>query len=264
MEVVVIQQSGRPEEFWKPQLTGLVRNISWGSEPIVKQHFAENPLGLYVWTEMSEKLQDLNRPQFAGVKPWITDLYDETTPPPSKIYRRVPGRKNTPSIEFKRAPRTTFVATSSREWLLQNLSRVDSTGGFLARWMHIHVTGTSKRIPIPSPSDKRLIPALAAQLRKVSQLEGTADLSAVQDVYVRWYEETAKKFERQPNQDIAQAYWNRHRDHLLKLAVLFEMSRSGSLKVSVSSMKRAIAYAEQVQDSLFKIFPTGFEREGYE
>jgi hypothetical protein len=246
------------------KLNGLVRNISWGSEPIVKQHFAENPQGLYVWTEMSEKLQDLNRPQFAGVKPWITDLYDETTPPPNKIYRRIPGRKNTPTIEFKVAPRTTFIATSSFEWLLQNLSRVDSTGGFLARWMHIHITGKSKRIPIPLPSDKKLIPVLAARLRQVAELEGTADCSCVRDLYVDWYDETARRFEQQPNQDIAQAYWNRHRDHLLKLAVLFEMSRSGTLKVSPGSMKRAIAYAEQIESSLFKIFPTGFEREGYE
>jgi hypothetical protein len=246
------------------KLEGVLRNISWGSEPIVKQHFAENPHGLYIWSEMSEKLQDLGRPQFAGVKPWITDLYDETTPPATKIYRKIPDREGTPPIEFKVAPRTTFVATSSFEWLMQNLTRVDSTGGFLARWMQLHVTQKNKTIPIPRPSDKNLIPALAKRLRQVAELEGTADLSAVKEMYIQWYEDTAKRFERQPNQEIAQAYWNRHRDHLLKLAVLFEMSRTGTLKISVLSVKRAITYAARIEASLFEIFPTGFEREGYE
>jgi hypothetical protein len=246
------------------KLDSLVRNISWGSEPIVKQHFAENPHGVYVWPEMSEKLQDLGRPQFASVKPWITDLYDETTPPPSKIYRKIPNRKGTPPIEFKVAPRTTFIATSSFEWLMQNLTRVDSTGGFLARWMHVHSSQKKKNIPIPKSSNKKLIPVLAKRLGKVAELKGTADLSAVKKMYVDWYEETAKRFEQQPNQDIAQAYWNRHRDHVLKLVVLFEMSSSGSLKVSRESMKRAMAYASRIENSLFKILPTGFEREGYE
>jgi hypothetical protein len=246
------------------ELDGLVRNISWGSEPIVKQHFAENPHGVYVWPEMSEKLQDLGRSQFAGVKPWITDLYDETTPPPSKIYRKIPNREGTPPIEFKVAPRTTFIATSSFEWLMQNLTRVDSTGGFLARWMHVRSSQKNKHIPIPKPSDKQLIPVLAKRLREVAELEGTADLSAVKKMYVDWYEKTAKRFEQQPNQDIAQAYWNRHRDQVLKLAVLFEMSSSGSLKVSPESMKRAMAYAFRIENSLFKIISTGFDSEGYE
>jgi len=173
------------------KLDGLVRNISWGSEPIVKQHFAENPQGLYVWPEMSEKLQDLSRPQFAGVKPWITDLYDETTPPPSKIYRKIANREGTPPIEFKVAPRTTFIATSSFEWLMQNLTRVDSTGGFLARWMHMHSSRKNKHIAIPEPSDKKLVPVLAKRLDKVAELEGTADLSVVEKMYKKWYDDTA-------------------------------------------------------------------------
>jgi len=245
-------------------LDALVQNISWGSEVIVKQYFAENPRGLFMWPEMSEKLLDLGRPQFAGVKPWITDLYDETTPPPSKIYRKIPRKKGTPDIKFDVAPRTTFIATSSFAWLMQNLTRVDSTGGFLARWMHMHSSKKDRLIPIPEHSDKKLIPSLAKRLGQVAKLEGTADFTAVEKMYVEWYEKTAKRFAEQPNQDIAQAYWNRHRDHLLKLAVLFEMSESGMLKVTPGAMKRAMIYAARIERSLFSVLTTGFEREGYE
>lgn len=181
-----------------------------------------------------------------------------------EIYRRIPGRDGTPEIKFDAAPRTTFIATSSFEWLMQNLTRVDSTGGFLARWMHIHSSKKGKLIPIPKPSDKRLMPSLAQHLQQVAKLKGTGDFSGVEKMYVQWYEKTARRFEKQRNQDIAGAYWNRHRDHFLKLAVLFEMSQSGTIKVTPQAMKRAMGYAAGIEAALFKLLPTGFEREGYE
>ena len=246
------------------ELDHLVRDIAWGSEPIVKQHFAENPSGMFIWPEVSEQLLDLSKPAFVGVKQWLTNLYDETAPPANKIYRNTGKKKNTPPIEFKEAPRTNFIASSSSDWLMANLTTVDSTGGFLARWIHVHAQGKRKLIPKPRPSNKRVEAPLASRLRQVSQLKGEADLSDVEGLYETWYMETAKRFDAQPNQDVAQAYFNRHRNHVLKLAVLFEMSCTGTLKVTLTSMKRALDFARRVENHIFRLLPTGFEKVGHE
>jgi len=246
------------------KLEALLHNVQWGSEAAVKQDFAENSCGLFIWPEMSEVLQDLNRPHFAGVKQWITNLYDETAPPPSKVYRKVEGKKGTPPIEFLVPPRASFVGTSSYEWLIQNLSRVDASGGFLARWMITFLPDIKKRIPIPPESDSSLLEPLAARLKQISSQEGTADLSRVLDMYEAWYIETADRFDKHPNRSLATAFWNRHRDHLLKLAVIFELSKSGTLRVTVASMKRAIYYASKLERGLLQLLETGLDGESYE
>ena len=41
-------------------LDGLVRNMQWGSGPALQQQMASSPCGLFVWGELSEKLQLLN------------------------------------------------------------------------------------------------------------------------------------------------------------------------------------------------------------
>jgi hypothetical protein len=199
----------------------------------------------------------------ATVKQWITNLYDETTLPPTKVYRKVPGKENTPAIEFTKAPRTTFLGTSSYEWLLPNLSRVDASGGFLARWMIVFAPDIKKRIAFPKESDKALLVPLARRLKRISEMEGSADLSQVVEMYEQWYHQTADRFGDQKNRALAEAFCNRHRDHVLKLAVVFEMSQSGSLQATPRAMKRAIHYAAQMEEGLFKLLETGLDAEGY-
>jgi hypothetical protein len=81
---------------------------------------------------------------------------------------------------------------------------------------------------------------------------------------VTWYSETKRRFRTQPNQSLARAYFNRHRGHILKLAVIFEASQSATLKLSVAAWERAVQFAEQVELCVFKMLPTGMNREGSE
>jgi hypothetical protein len=41
----------------------------------------ENPRGLFVWGEMSEKLKELSDTRYGNAKVWLTDRYDETRAP---------------------------------------------------------------------------------------------------------------------------------------------------------------------------------------
>ena len=82
-------------------LGSLVRNIQWGSGPALHQQMASTPSGLFVWGELSEKLQLLNDSRFGGMKQWLTDRYDNFRLPESIEYRQTQKKsQDTPSIIF--------------------------------------------------------------------------------------------------------------------------------------------------------------------
>lgn len=206
----------------------------------------------------------LSTQQFATVKEWLTDRYDNFSVPPAFRYRVKGTDQDTPSIEFMQPPRINILATSSDEWFFQNLAQEDSTGGFLARWMIVRADGPRRDVAIPLVPDPSLIAPLAARLTQIAQLKGEADLLAIQPNYEKWYTDTKRRFESQPNRALAMAYFNRHRGHILKLALVFEVSQSGTLKVSTAAWERAVEFAGQIEKCIFDMLPTGMSAAGYD
>jgi hypothetical protein len=84
------------------------------------------------------------------------------------------------------------------------------------------------------------------QLRGISEIRGEADLAEIFPAYENWYREAKHRFDSQPNAELANAYFNRHRVHVLKLAVIYEVSRSLSLRLSEASWKRAARAAKRL------------------
>jgi hypothetical protein len=248
----------------KAELIDLIRTDTWGSREAFFQNIADNPTGLFLWPEISSVLKKLNDKSFAGAKEWITNCFDEWTIPDAVRYRVTGKKSDTPSIVFDKAPRTNLLATSSYDWFIGSLEEQDSTGGFIPRWMIIQLEDPIKLVPIPQETDQTLVEPLAEQLRKASELEGEADLSCVKEMYKDWYKETNKRFIEQPNKALAMPFFNRMRTNVLKLAVIFEVSRSGNLIVSSGAMVRAIEFAFRAEQILFSLLPTGMNREGSE
>jgi hypothetical protein len=244
-------------------MQGLESSAVWGSAPALYQHFAENPSGLLIWGEMAERLKLLNEPRFATVKPWLTDRYDNFTTPPPFRYRRTGKKNDTPTIDFREPPRINILATSSEDWFFRNLAETDSAGGFLARWVILRATGNSRVIPVPQVPDASLVPPLVERLKQIDGLNGDADLSAILPAYDDWYSRTNHRFESQPNPAFAKVYFNRHRGHVLKLAVIFEASQSGTLRVSLQAWERAVEFARRVEDTIFDLLPTGMSAIGF-
>jgi hypothetical protein len=154
------------------------------------------------------------------------------------------------------------LATSSYEWFIGSLSQEDSTGGFIPRWFLIDLPDLDRMIPTPKEPNRKATLNLAECLREVRNLKGSVDLSKIRDMYGDWYEATRKRFREQPNAAIAEAFWNRHRVHVLKLAAIFAMSEGQDLTVSPRAMERAISTARKAEATIFKLVPTGMSREG--
>lgn len=240
----------------------IMRNVTWGSRESVYQCFAQEPFGLFVWAELSSIMKKLSDARFGGVKEWITDLYDNWSIPSSIRYRETGKSGDTPSIDFKHAPRINLLATSSVDWFVSCLDQDDTTGGFIPRWVMVKLDDPTRLIPKPKPTSKSLIDDLAAHLSLASELEGSADFSLAEDLYAEWYAEAHKRFKAQPNEALAMPFYRRLRVQLLKLAVVFEVSRSLSLTVSPEAMTRAIEFTSKIEQTIFGLLPTGMTREG--
>jgi hypothetical protein len=153
-------------------IENLVRDGAWGSEAAFIQHIAENPEGLFVWGELSEKLKKMNTSNFAGIKEWITDRYDDLRTPDPRKYRTTGKSNDTPSITFTKAPRINILATSSEAWFFTNLQQEDSAGGFIPRWLLVRSPGRTRSVAIPQELDKRKEERLGACLSKIARLGG--------------------------------------------------------------------------------------------
>lgn len=244
------------------ELEDVARNTLWGSKQGFYQDLAENPHGFFVWEELASSLKALSDARFGEAKQWLTNLYDNFRKPPDILYRRTGTAEGTPPIAFKTAPRLSILATSSQSWFIESLTQEDSTGGFIPRWFLIKLTNLDRSIPIPKEPNREVIPDLADCLREIQNLKGAADLSAVQDLYKDWYDATRKRFREQSNSGMADAFWNRHRVHLLKLATIYAMSMGDGLVVRPRAMDKAIASALRAERTIFELLPTGMNREG--
>jgi hypothetical protein len=246
------------------KIEGLLHKTTWGSKSAFYQQTAESPCGLYVWPEFSIALRTLNDPKFAGVKEWLTDRYDNLRVPNSIAYRQTGKKSDTPPIVFGDAPRLNLLATSSSDWFLNSLEQADTTGGFVPRWLPMRVEKSDRLIPKPISPNQELLPALCERLASISKLRGDADLSQVEHLYEEWYRDAHPRFEGQPNSALAVPFFNRLRGELLKLAVIFEVSQSGKLKVTNDAMKQAIAVVSDAEKTIVEFLPSGMSREGSE
>jgi hypothetical protein len=244
-------------------LDEVIRRTIWGSKAAFYQNIAEQPSGLFVWPELSVVLKRLSDKAFAGAKEWLTDRYDNLDVPDGIRYRETGKKSDTPPIVFKRSPRLNILATSSLDWFLSNLEQEDALGGFVPRWI-VRKMGSGRIVPIPQSPDERCVPALAEHLNKASQLAGEANLSRVLHFYEHWYVKTRQRFSEHANPSLAMPFFNRLRTHVLKLAVIYEVSQSLSLNVTARGMGRAIKSAKASEEAIFALLATGLNREGSE
>lgn len=219
---------------------------------------------MWLWPELSVVFKILTDARFGGVKEWITDRYDSFAIPPRIGYRETGKKTDTPPIVFESAPRLSILGTSSYDWFTSNLVQEDTTGGFVPRWLLRDLRGPKKLISKPKEPDSDLVPNLAESLKHASQLRGIADLSAVEEQYDEWYRTAHERFSENSNVSMAMPFYNRLRSYVLKLAVIFEVARSGNLKVTQPAMERAVKMAVQIEGTIFELLRTGITREGSE
>jgi hypothetical protein len=103
---------------------------------------------------------------------------------------------------------------------------------------------------------------LVEKLKQIASLRGEMDISQVAEMYDNWYRETKRRFEQHSNQEFVDPFWRRHRNHLWKLAGVYELATSGELIIRPESMQRAIAMCRELEKNIFRLVQTNFSPEG--
>ena len=133
------------------------------------------------------------------------------------------------------------------------------TGGFSSRCLFIYAENPSKDLPFPEPlkknvKSKALYDNLVLDLQEIGTLRG----EFVIDTGARLRFETFLRLNRAASsKDDSEAVANfraRIKAHILKLAMIFSVSRDNSLHISDMDMVNAIAEIQKILASLSKLF----------
>ena len=245
----------------KADLHAMMQPSDWASYPAMVQHFAEIEHSLLFRSEFAEMLEFFDK---NGGKRWFTDRYDDTEPPDDRKYR-VTGKedKDNPWITFPHAPRINLIAASSDGWFFNDLKPGDSSGGFLTRWMIVR-SGKLGAVPTPKLYDTRVEERLLERLKHIAQIRGVVDISEILRAHDAWYIATLARWETTAPK-LGRLYFSRHRGIVLKLATVYEVSRSGTLHVSLDSWSAAVRMSAMLEESLFELLvQTGMNNRGWE
>jgi hypothetical protein len=243
----------------------LLTRSSWGSPEACAEQLAVRPTNFFVYPEGAMLLAKLNTPRWGEIKPLITNTYDSNNIPDSIKHRtNSKGTTNTPDITFTAPIRNSFLLMSNRDWLQQQVREGDATGGWLARFLWVTVPDANRAVPRVPPGDAVLEARLKNKLLRIRNLcgrAGEADLNAINTEspncpYALWYLKGRTRWHR--HGPLGETFWARWRGMVLKLAIVFEISRTESLKVSVESFNRAAAWMQAQEAAIFKMLRSEF------
>lgn len=256
-------------------IADLIDNRDWGSKEAFYQQLSGRTADMfssstqakfYIWEEFSTVMKTLESYAFGGVKGWLTNRYDNLNLPEEIGYSDTGKSSNTPAITFDHAPRTNIMALSAPTWFLSNLVDTDATGGFLARWTIVDAPGR-RSIHRTQPHDPAMVPRLAGALQDIRELRGSVKFFDgfwdydPEAPYKKWYDATGDRF-RAASPDKGEIFWNRHKNTVLKLAVIFEASMSRTLRVSPEAWLQAVKKAFELEGTLFRLFKTNMNSFG--
>jgi hypothetical protein len=222
----------------------------------------------YAWTELSHQLTKLKSSQFAGATQWLADLYDNFQPPSASEYRDV--AKN---IRFPFAPRTNILGFSSEDWFFDNLSEVDSAGGFFPRWLLFDARG-DRTIAMSKDRDPRVLKSLSKALARLLAIpEGEqvqfpegfvepGEMPTSRCPYNVWYNTTKRRFVA-THPKLGGIFWARHRVNILKLAAIYQASMDGTVQVTMEAWERAVVKADKLEETVFRFLNTNMTKFGY-
>ena len=216
--------------------------------------FAEFNLRLLLLDEFSSLLVQNQKDYGKGIAQAFNSMWQGV----DKVRLRFRGRDKSKAVVIE-APTLTMLAGTSLELLQANL-RAGDHGGFTSRLLTFYAVGDSKDLPEPPVIEQGEVQALADKLRRLADGVGgratwTADAAQVWD---EWYRAQKKQAAANPN-----GFASRKGDHVRKIALKLEVSRSGKAEVGADALGKAILIADKAEESWRKVFGAGVTSGGF-
>ena len=207
---------------------------SFSQEGLIR-HLAEHPQGVWWLQEFSAFLSMLGRGYNDGAQQWLTEAFDV----PSEMPRVLTNERI-----VLRKPCITILGASSPAWFAAVYQESALRGGFLARFLFCPSTETGAYVGHPGPRDDAKEAVLAWHLKKVGDLAGKADVSAIMPAFREWDEARRIALRKDCPPEFA-GMRSRAGLMVLKCAMLFHVSQDPeSLVLEHKDLSNAIKYVE--------------------
>lgn len=221
-----------PEALVKTLAVQDVDSSKFRLPPGVSPSFLKPPAtGLLYSTEMGVFL---GREKYnVGMIALLTDLYDCPEEWTSATVMR--GDQKLFNVALS------LLAASTPDWMQSMLPSDAFKGGFMSRLLLVTlpVGWERKRVADPPKAPEGVRDSLVEEMDRVSQIAGEMKwTSEARQLFEAWYMDV----ERMPNSGALLAYLERKQDHLLKLAILLELTSSyEKLVLTKESIERSLA-----------------------
>lgn len=219
----------------KAQLGDRLLPTSFSQEALL-QRLSEENIGLFVIQEFAAFQALISRDYNSGAEQTLTELYDV----PDVFERKL--RMNGFTL---RTPCITILGASSPDWFAQAFKGSALRGGWLARFLFCPSREAGQPIGDPGPRDHGVEALLADHLRRVRDLHGRFDTSAVRAQFNEYSRQCRLSARESPEFG---GIRSRGPTMALKVAMLFHVSGDPTTKqLTARDMTAAIDFVERTR-----------------
>jgi hypothetical protein len=194
-------------------------------------NLSKQSVGLICWNEIGGALEVMSKDYNIGLKALITELFD---------YTRIWKRELQSKIYIIESPCLSILGASTVEWFMDKIKEKDVRGGFLPRFIIIPAVKKEKTLALPGKRDEALRQSLIETLKQKNQKSGEMYLEkAEKEMYEDWYRKHEKELEESDKKEILSGFYSRLAIYVLKLAMIFQLSYSDTLKIESEALIRA-------------------------
>ena len=144
------------------------------------------------------------------------------------------------------------MGATTPDWM-QDMLPIDLLkGGFLSRWLIIAMPPNwSRRVGSPPASPDQVVEQIKEELLTISQIQGKVSWGkGAQEFFNEWYESSMPD----PRVNPIMAYFERKQDHLLKTAILLQITKTyEKLVLEKESLETALKILDSVQKDTIKL-----------
>ena len=238
-------QKGEPPQKPKEELNIYPTDLT--AERLVEIMVAK-PDGLFVFSELGEFLQKLERSYSQGFKEMLTDMYDC----PEQYIRET----KTSGKFLIEHPAPSIIGASTLSWLQKYLKDEDMLSGFLARFLFCIVR--EPRTPIAIPELFQLEASWVEFLRKLEAIKQDFEISKeAREHYCAWFEKH-RLFAQEQNVFL-HSFLGRLESQVHKLAMIFQcvdiaLGQEMGNMISAKNYEYAINFAEYFKANLISCY----------
>ena len=222
--------------------TNILTLSKFTGEYLIKA-LSENPIACIFPSEIKGFMNSIQKEYNKSLTDDLTELFDVPQ-------RWGSGTIGAGKVEIER-PFITIVGAGTNQLFEDSVKQGDVLSGFWTRFILITEDKKEQRRGIPPAPTKSETDKIKKALSKIAGLKGEAVLSKdAREIYETWLFNHEKKFNDLTNKELLIGFWSRLSIYCLKIALIYEVSNSRELEISLQSIYKAIITIEYLKRKL--------------